>query len=70
MNSPSLDYFAMVDNLFCVCPTFTLTAIGDVITSDVINNCKQWQLQCVGINMLYNLFHVMIKKKIYCTAHV
>ena len=34
-NSHSLDSFAIVD-LFCVCPTFTLTATGDVITSDVI----------------------------------
>ena len=50
-NSPSLDLFAIVD-LFCVCPTFTLTATGDLVTSDVIT--KQWQLQCVDINKLYN----------------
>ena len=41
------------------------------ITSDVIiNNCQQWQLQCVGINKLYNKFRVMIEKKIYRTAHI
>ena len=50
-NSISLDLFAIVD-LFCVCPTFTLTATGDLVTSDVIT--KQWQLQCVDINKLYN----------------
>ena len=50
-NSPSLDLFAIVD-LFCACPTFTLTATGDLVTSDVIT--KQWQLQCVDINKLYN----------------
>ena len=37
----------------CVCPTFTLTATGDVIISDVIT--KQWQLQSVDINKLYNI---------------
>ena len=46
-NFPSLDSFATVDH-FCVCPTFTLTATGDVIN-------KQWQLQCVDINKLYNI---------------
>ena len=30
-----------------------MTATGDVITSDVIT--KQWQLQCVDINKLYNI---------------
>ena len=44
--------FAIVDH-FCVCPTFTLTATGDLITSDVITT--QWQLQCVNINELYNI---------------
>ena len=65
-NSPSLDSFAIVD-LFCVCPTFTLTATGDVITSGVIT--RQWQLQCVDkINC--TLFRVMIEKKLYRTAHI
>ena len=50
-SSPLLDLFAIVD-LFCVCPTFTVTATGDLVTSDVIT--KQWQLQCVDINKLYN----------------
>ena len=50
-NSPSLDLFAIVD-LFCVCPTFNLSATGDLVTSDVIT--KQWQLQCEDINKLYN----------------
>ena len=49
-NSLSLDSFAII---FCVCPTFTFTATGYVITSDVIT--KQWQLQCVDINNLYNI---------------
>ena len=65
-NAPSLDFFAIVD-LFCVCPTFTLTATGDIITSDVIT--KEWQLQCVDINKLYNI-SVMIEKKIYRTVHI
>ena len=64
-NSPSLDSFDIVV-LFCVCPTFTLTATGDVITSDVIT--KQWQLQCVDINKLYNISCYDRKENIsHCT---
>ena len=61
-NSPSLDSFAIVD-LLCVCPTFTLTATGDVIT-------KQLQLQCVDINKLYNISCYDRKENIYRTAHI
>ena len=64
-NSPSLDSFAIVD-LFCVCPTFTFTGTGDIITNDVIT--KQWQLQCVDINKLYNISCYDRKENIsHCT---
>ena len=66
-NSHSLDSFAIVD-LFCVCPTFTLTATGDIITSDVIN--KQWQLQCVDINKLYNISCYDRKENISHCAYI
>ena len=59
-NSSSLDYFAIVD-LLCVCPTFTSTATGDVIT-------KQLQLQCVDINC--TIFRVKTEKKIYIALHI
>ena len=70
-NSPSQDSFAIVDHSFvCVFYFHFDNYTSDVITSDVItNNCKQWQLKCVGINKLYNLFRVRIEKKIYRTAH-
>ena len=49
-----------------MCPTFTLTATGDIITSDVIT--KQWQLQCVDINKLYNISCYDRKENIlHCT---
>ena len=68
-NSPSLDSFAIVDHFF-VCPTFSLTATDDVITSDVLT--KQWQLQCVDINKFYNIscYDRKEEKKIYRTAHI
>ena len=48
-----------------MCPTFTLTATGDVITSDVIT--KQWQVQCVDINS--TIFRVKSERK-YIALHM